>query len=227
VTFVKTNVIPGYVDANLIGAAQVFFFQQFIHGLNGSHSYFMGAPTAGNLNVALGAVVGLLVYTAMAILLTVDRAPLQQSLCGVNVILVASPFQLWSITLGQSPDDAGISHRRGSRFDGRHTSSRQRRQTLGCNRIDSAILVHTWTLLLGAYSYTNVRVAAMGPAELPMFDAKATATARGLYGFSAVLTAMAVGSGVEQPSFLATLHRAGATDKALPPIGIPALTCLY
>jgi urea transporter len=60
-----------------------------------------------------------------------------------------------------------------------------------------------------------------------MFDAKATATARGLYGFSAVLTAMAVGSGVEQPSFLATLYRAGATDKALPPIGIPALTCLY
>jgi urea transporter len=63
----------------------------------------MGAPTAGNLTVALGAVVGLLVYTAMAILLTVDRAPLQQSLCGVNVILVgiAVPTLVnhpWSIT---------------------------------------------------------------------------------------------------------------------------------
>jgi urea transporter len=50
-------------------------------------------------------------------------------------------------------------------------------------------LFTTWTLLLGAYSFTNVRVAAMGPAGLPMFGAKATATARGLYGFSAVLTA--------------------------------------
>jgi hypothetical protein len=76
-------------------------------------------------------------------------------------------------------------------------------------------------LLLGAYSFTNVRVAAMGPAGLPMFGAKATATARGLYGFSAVLTAMAVGCGVEQPSFRATLCRAGATDKALSPYPHP------
>lgn len=43
---------------------------------------------AGNLNVAFGAVVGLLVCTAMAILLNVDRAPLQQGLFGLNGILV-------------------------------------------------------------------------------------------------------------------------------------------
>jgi urea transporter len=41
-----------------------------------------------------------------------------------------------------------------------------------------------------------------------MFGAKATPTARGLYGFSPVLTAMALGTEVEQPSFRATLCRA-------------------
>jgi urea transporter len=70
-----------------------------------------------------------------------------------------------------------------------------------------------------------------------LFGAKATAIAGGLYGFSAVLTAMAVGDLFEQPSFRATLYAIlatiftvvvqGALDKALSSIGIPALTFPY
>jgi urea transporter len=103
VTFVKTNVIPGYVDANLIGAAQVFFFQ---------NNSFMGSMVLIAILWALRLLGTLTSHSVPSsvclsirpwILLTVDRAPLQQSLCGVNVILVgiAVPTLVnhpWSIT---------------------------------------------------------------------------------------------------------------------------------
>lgn len=67
-----------------------------------------------------------------------------------------------------------------------------------------------------------------------MLGAKAAPLAEGLYGFSAVLTAMAVGVVFQQPSFRTTLCAILATiftvvvqtalDKALSPIGIPPLT---
>ena len=70
-----------------------------------------------------------------------------------------------------------------------------------------------------------------------VLGAGAGPTASGLYGFSAVLTAMAVGSAFEKLSFRAVLYAVVATvftvvvqaafNTALSPLGVPPLTFPY
>lgn len=295
----RTNIVAGYCDMNLRGAGQVFFQNGPLTGLIILVAIFWGAHASGNLNPAFGAVAGLLVSTSMAMLLKVDRASLQQGLFGMNGILVgvaiptflANHLMMWAyLTLGAAISTIA---------------------TLAVANIvklwsvpgsTAPFVFTTWLLLLGAYSFTHVSIAATGAPALPMagsagstslsihallnilsrnvsqvylienvgtgtlfviaiatssmrsavfavigsivglcaalvFGANSIAIARGLYGFSAVLTAMAVGAVFEQLSFRRVLYTILATiftvvvqaalSTALSPIGIPPLTFPY
>lgn len=293
----KKNAIAAYFDACLRGAGQVFFQDNALTGLVILIAIFWGAHAAGNLNVAFGAVVGLLVCTSMAILLNVDRALLGRGLFGLNGILVGVAIptllvnhpMMWAyLTIGAAVSTV-VTLAVGDVVN-----------TWGLPGSTAPFVFTTWLLLLGAYSFQNLPVAMMGrPQALPvvlsaggiprsthvllsilsknisqvylienvltgilfvvaiainsvrssvfavigsivslgvalLFGVKATAVAEGLYGFSAVLTAIALGVAFQQPSFSATLYAILATiftvvvqaalDKALSPIGIPALT---
>lgn len=288
----RKNVLLGYFDANLRGAGQVFFQDNALTGLIILLAVFWGAHSAGNLNVAIGAVVGLLVCTTTAILLNVDRASLQRGLFGLNGILVgvAVPTflvnhpMMWAyLTIGAAVSTVVT------------LAVAEVVNTWGVPGSTAPFVFTTWLLLLGAYSFQNLPVAITGRSQaLPivigahghvllgilsknisqvylienvltgilfvvaiavnsrrsavfaiigsmtslgvalLFGVEATEVGKGLYGFSAVLTAIALGAVFQQSSFGATLYAILATiftvvvqaalDKALSPIGIPALT---
>jgi urea transporter len=295
----KKNALVGYFDLTLRGASQVFFQNNPLTGLIMLAAIFWGAYSAGNLNVAFGAVVGLIVSTFMAIWLSVDRTSLEQGLFGFNGILIgvavatflANHPLMWAYLIIGAAVSTVVT-----------LAVANVVKTWGVPGSTAPFVFTTWLLLLGAYSFANVSVAAMGPPALPVatsasslpistysllsilsknisqvylienvptgllfviaiginsvrsaafavigsivglstalvFGANAAAIAAGLFGFSAVLTAMAVGAVFERPSFRGTLYAILATiftviaqaalDTAVSPIGIPTLTFPY
>lgn len=293
------NRVIGYLDINLRGAGQVFFQNNPWTGLIILAAIFWGAHAAGDLNVAFGAVAGLFVSTSTAILLNVDRASLRQGLFGLNGVLVgvAIPIflhphpMMWAyLLLGAAVSTVAT------------LAVSNVVKSWGIPGSTAPFVFTTWVLLLGAYSFTHLHLATLGPPALPaaasagvmtlslhtvlsslgksisqvylienfwtgvlfvvaiaissirsagfavigsviglgaalVFGAGAGATASGLYGFSAVLTAMAVGSAFDKLSFRAVLYAALATvftvvvqaalNTALSPLGIPPLTFPY
>ena len=295
----KKNALVGYFDLNLRGASQVFFQNNPLTGLIILVAIFWGADSAGNLNVAFGGVVGLIVSTFMAIWLDVDRTSLEQGLFGFNGILtgiavttfLANHPLTWAYLIVGAAVSTVVT-----------LAVANVVKTWGVPGSTAPFVFTTWLLLLGAYSFTNVSVAAMGPPALPVaasassmpistyrllgilsknisqvylienipagllfviaiginsvrsaafavigsivslstalvFGANAAAIAAGVFGFSAVLTAMAVGAVFERPSFRGTLYAIfatiftvvvqGALVTAVSPIGIPTLTFPY
>jgi urea transporter len=293
------NRMVGYLDMNLRGAGQVFFQNNPWTGFIILAAIFWGAHAAGNLSVAFGAVAGLLVCTSTAILLHVDRAALRQGLFGLNGVLVgvAVPVflrhdpMMWAYLILAAAVSTVVT-----------LAIANVVKAWGVSGSTAPFVFTTWMLLLGAYSFTHVPIAAMGPPALPTaasagnmtlslhtvlsslgknisqvylienvwtgvlfviaiaissmrsagfavigsaiglgaafaFGAGTGAITSGLYGFSAVLTAMAVGSAFEKLSFRVVLYATLATiftvvvqaalNTALSPIGIPPLTFPY
>lgn len=158
------NAVVGYIDANLRGAGQVFFQNNPLTGAVILAAIFWGARAAGNLNVAFGAVIGLLASTSMGILLNLDRASLRQGLFGFNGVLVgvavpaflANRPMMWVyLILG-----AAVSTIVTLAID-------KVVKTWGVPGSTAPFVFTTWLLLLGAYSLTKIPVAAMGPPALP------------------------------------------------------------
>lgn len=295
----RNHALAGYIDENLRGAGQVFFQNNPLTGAIILAAIFWGAHAAGNLNVALGAVIGLLASTSMAILLSLDRASLQEGLFGFNGILVgvaiptflANDWMMWAYLILGAAVSTIVT-----------LAVAKVVKTWGVPGSTAPFVFTTWVLLLGAYSLTHVPVAAIGPPALPVAAAaggaslsiriilsvlsknisqvylignavtgivffaaiaissargalfavigsavglgaalvlggKAGAVVAGLYGFNAVLTAMAVGTAFEQSSYRGALYAILAAafsvvvyaglSVALSPIGIPALTFPY
>lgn len=76
------------VDIHLRGAAQVMLQDHPLTGLLFLLGIAWGAVATGNPAVAIGAAVGLISATATALLLKLERAPLERGLYGFNGILV-------------------------------------------------------------------------------------------------------------------------------------------
>jgi urea transporter len=295
----KKNPVVGYFDLTLRGASQVFFQSNPLSGLIMLAGIFWGACSAGNLNVAYAGVVGLIVSTLMAVWLDVDRPSLEQGLFGFNGILtgiavatfLANHPLMWAYLIVGAAVSTIVT-----------LAVANVVKTWGVPGSTAPFVFTTWLLLLGAYSFANISVTAMGPPalrvaatadSLPLstysllgilsknisqvyliedvpagilfliaiginsvrgaafavigsmvslgtalvFGANATAIASGLFGFSAVLTAMAVGAVFERPSFRGTLYAILATiftvvaqaalGAAVSPFGIPTLTFPY
>lgn len=291
--------IAGFVDINLRGASQVFFQNNALTGLIILAAVFWGAHAAGNLSVALGAVVGLFSATSMAILLRVDRSALHQGLFGFNGILVGAALPtflssaplLWVYLLIGAAVSTVVT-----------LAIANVVKIWGVPGSTAPFVFTTWLLLLGAYSLAALKSGAMRPPSLfseagvsgvelsvssitgilarsisqvylienvatgalflvaiavsslrgalfaiigsvvclvtaIAFGARGASIQAGLYGFSGVLTAMAVGAVFNQPSLPVTLYAILATvftvivqaalNAAMSPLGIPTLTFPY
>jgi urea transporter len=293
------NSLVGFIDVSLRGASQVFFQNNALSGLIMLAAIFWGGRASGNLSVAYGAVVGLVVASLTAVLLNSDRNALKQGLFGFNGVLVGAalptflahqPLMWVYLVIGAAVSTVVT------------LAVANVVRTWGVPGSTAPFVFTTWLLLLAAYSLAKIPVASMVPPTLPgakvaaelqlsgatlagilaknvsqvylvenvvtgvffvvaiavsslrsaafalvgsvvsllvaaVFGASGVAINAGLYGFSAVLTAIAVGAVFNAPSFRVTLYAIVATlftvivqaalNTAMSPLGIPTLTFPY
>lgn len=298
---VEENAVVRFVDINLRGTGQVMFQNNPITGLFFLAGIFWGAIAAGMVQVAIGAVVALVVATITAVLLRVDKASLRSGLYGFNGILVGAALptflkndpMLWAyLIIGAAVSTVAM------------LAIANVFKTWGVAALTFPFVLVTWFLLLGSYELARVPIASMGPPALPKvielsaahavltgeflfrvlfvgvsqvffinnvvtgilfvvglalssraaavfalvgsavamatalaFGAGAGSIHAGLYGFSAVLTAIALGSVFYQPSLSVTLYAVlgtvftvfvqAALNVFLTPVGIPTLTAPF
>jgi urea transporter len=295
----RRNPVVGFADICLRGAGQVFFQNNALTGFIMLAAIFWGGFAAGNLGIACGAVLGLVVATGTATLLNVDRDALQQGLFGFNGVLVgvalptflAHPPLLWLYLVIGAAVSTVMTLAIANVF-----------QTWQVPGSTAPFVLTTWLLLLAAYSLSRIPITAMAPHALPStvltadiplssstlaailaknisqvylienvvtgilfivaialsslrcaafalvgstislivaaaFGASGSAINAGLYGFSAVLTAIAVGAVFNTPSIRVTIYAVLATmftviaqaalNASMSPLGIPTLTFPY
>lgn len=152
------------LDINLRGASQVMLQNNPLTGLLFMLGIFWGAATAGNLAVAIGAVVGLVVATTTAILLQADDTSLDQGLFGFNGILVGvavptflvmDPSTWFLLVIGAAVSTVAmlaISHVM---------------KIWGVPALTFPFVLTTWFLVLAAYSFGHLPIRGMGPPMLP------------------------------------------------------------
>ena len=296
-----SNSLVRFIDVNLRGAGQVMFQNHPVTGLLFIIGIAWGAIAAGMPAVIIGAVVGLLVSTITAYLLNVDQDALRSGLFGYNGILVGAALPtfltvdplLWVYIIIGSAVSTITFMAIANVF-----------KTWGVAALTFPFVLVTWFLLLGAYAFSSLPVASMGPPAIPQDIVSTAATIpanaqfwldsvlkgpaqvflignaitgviflvalatssmwaalfaflgslvavivavalgadsgsiqSGLYGFSPVLTAIALGCTFYKPSgrvfvyallgIIFTVVVQGALDVALTPIGIPTLTAPF
>lgn len=143
-----------FVDANLRGAGQVMLQNNPLTGLLFLVGIGWGAVSAGTPQVAVGALVGLVVATATALWLRVDPVSLGSGLYGFNGILVgvalptflATDWLLWAyLVFG-----AGISVVL-------MLAVERVMKTWNAAALTFPFVLTTWILLLAAYSFGGFR----------------------------------------------------------------------
>jgi urea transporter len=123
-----------------------------------------GAFAAGNVAVAIGALVGLIVSTLTAILLNADRASFQQGMYGFNGLLVgiavptmlANSLSMWLLLfLGAAVSTVVM------------LAVSQVMKIWQTPALTFPFVLTSWFLTLAAYSFGHVGIIAMGPPALP------------------------------------------------------------
>jgi len=153
-----------FVDTVLRGAGQVMFQDNPLTGLLFIIGIAWGANAAGMPAVAIGAVVGLIVSTATAMLLRVDRPSLEMGLFGYNGILVGAALTtflqneplLWAYIVVGAAVSSVV-----------QLAVSNVMKTFGAPSLTFPFVLTTWFMLLGAYAFANVPVASMGPPAVP------------------------------------------------------------
>ncbi|HEV7763301.1 MAG TPA: urea transporter [Acidimicrobiales bacterium] len=162
---VADNGAVRFVDTVLRGAGQVMFQDNPLTGLLFLAGITWGAIDAGMAEVAVAAVVGLVVATVTAILLDVDRQGLRQGMYGFNGILVgvgAATFlhvdgHVWAyIVVGAAVSTVVM------------LALANVLKTWGVPALTFPFVLTTWFLVLGAWAFANVEPAGLGPARLPV-----------------------------------------------------------
>ncbi|MER5703153.1 urea transporter [Micromonospora sp. NPDC002296] len=289
------NPLIEFVDACLRGAAQVVFQNNPLSGLLILVAIAWGAFENGQPRIIGGAVLGLVVGTATAIMLKVDRPSLRKGLFGFSPLLtgIAIPtflddrplmwlylvlgaaattvvtlalnrvFKTWGLTaftfpfvlttwvllLGayqfnrftvltnMTPKFPGEGALAGGRFDWDLIPILFRgiSQVYLTNSWVSGLIILVALLINSRWSALFALVGSAGATLLALwFGADGLSIDKGLYGFNAVLTAIAVGAVLHRPGVLVTIytlfgialtlfvHVALAT--VLTPLAIPVLT---
>lgn len=219
------NAAAGFLDACLRGFAQVLFRNNALCGAVLLAGLFWGARAEGRPYVADGALAGVAIATATAWLLLLAA----YSFAGIPVAAMGPPALPPTVPATHFAPDAATAI-----------------ATLAKN-VSQVYLVEnvvTGVLFLIAIAIGSWRCALFGVlgsvvslAVAVVFGAKAAAIGAGMFGFSAVLTAIAVGAVFNAPSLRVTLYAMLATvftvivqaalDTALTPVGIPTLTFPY
>lgn len=160
-----------FLDINLRGAGQVIFQNNPLTGLLFLIAIAWGAIAAGQPAIIIGAVLALLVATTTAMLLDVDEGSLRQGLFGFNGVLVGaalptflSPSPVMWIILVVGAAVSTIVMQAVSNV----------MKTWGTPALTFPFVLTTWFLVLGAYSFGHLPIAAMGPPALPQALAAAS-----------------------------------------------------
>lgn len=160
----KKNAVVRFVDINLRGAGQVIFQNNPLTGLLFLAAIIWGAVAAGQVDIAIGAVIALIVATVTAMLLNADEASLNQGLFGFNGVLVgaavptflANGAAMWFILLvGAAVSTVAM------------LAISKIMKTWEVPALTFPFVLTTWFLVLGAYSFGHLPIASMGPAALP------------------------------------------------------------
>ncbi|WP_433393565.1 urea transporter [Micromonospora sp. KLBMP9576] len=289
------NPLVEFVDACLRGPAQVMFQNNPLTGLIILVAIAWGAVESGQPRIFGGAVLGLVVGTATAIVLQVDRTSLRQGMFGFSPLLtgIAVPTFLdqrplmWLYLVLGAIATTVLTLALNAVF-----------KTWGLTAFTFPFVLTTWVLLLAAYQFdkftvlTNAKPMLPGEAALPggsfdwdlvpiflrgvsqvylvnswvsgllmviallinsrwsalfalvgsvgatllalWFGAAGDSLDKGLYGFNAVLTAIAVGAVMHRPGVLVTVYTVFGIAltlfvqmglaTVLTPLAIPVLT---
>lgn len=152
------------IDIHLRGAGQVMLQNNPLTGLLFIVGIFWGSIASGNLQPAIGAVVGLMVATLTAVLLRCHKTSLDDGLFGFNGILVGvavptflvmGPAAWFLLVVGTAVSTIAmlaISHVT---------------KLWGVPALTFPFVLTTWFLVLAAYSFEHLPISSMGPPALP------------------------------------------------------------
>jgi urea transporter len=164
-----------FIDINLRGAGQVIFQNNPLTGLFFLAAILWGAIAGGQIDIAIGAVVALVIATATAMLLESDEDSLNQGLFGFNGVLVGAAVPtflvdgaaMWFIlVVGAAVSTVAM------------LAVSRVMKTWETPALTFPFVLTTWFLVLGAYSFGHLPIASMGPPALP--HAAGAATGAGL-----------------------------------------------
>lgn len=160
----RKNPALGFLDINLRGAGQVIFQNNPLTGLFFLAAIVWGAIAGGQIDIAIGAIVALVVATVTAMLLDADEASLNQGLFGFNGVLVGAAVPtfladgagMWFILLVGAAVSTVVM-----------LAVSKVMKTWETPALTFPFVLTTWFLVLGAYSFGQVPIASMGPPALP------------------------------------------------------------
>lgn len=158
------NGAVGFVDICLRGAGQVIFQNNPLTGLLFLLAIVWGAIVAGQIDIAIGAIVALVVASYTAILLDADEASLKQGLFGFNGVLVgaavpsflASDPAMWLVLLIGAAVSTVVM-----------LAISNVMKTWGAPALTFPFVLTTWFIMLAAYSFGRVPIAGLSPPALP------------------------------------------------------------
>ena len=155
-----------FLRSYLRGAGQVFFMENAITGLFFLAAIFWAGYVEGQPSTAWGGAVGLLVATLTALMIDSDDTAIGQGLFGFNGVLVGvavptfladHPLMWLYLVIGAAASSVVL-----EAFNNVVT------KLWGVAASTGPFVLTTWILVLAAYSFSTVPIAAMGPPKLPM-----------------------------------------------------------
>jgi urea transporter len=158
------NPVLRFIDVNLRGAGQVIFQNNPLTGLFFLVAIVWGAIAGGQIDIAIGAVVALVIATATATLLDADETSLSQGMFGFNGVLVGAavptflangPAMWFILVVGAATSTVAM------------LAVSKVMKTWEAPALTFPFVLTTWFLVLGAYSFGHLPIASMGPAALP------------------------------------------------------------
>lgn len=157
------NALVRFFDVNLRGAGQVIFQNNPLTGVFFLAAIAWGAVQGGAPQIALGALVALVVATLTAMLLDADEGSLRQGLFGFNGILVGCALPtfleptaaMWFLlVVGAAVSTVTM------------LAVSNVMKTWGVPALTFPFVLTTWFLVLAAYSFGTIAIDGMGPPSL-------------------------------------------------------------
>lgn len=168
-----SNEVVRFIDTNLRGAGQVMFQNNPLTGLLFIIGITWGAIDADMAEVAIGAVVALVVATITAMLLNVDQRSLRIGLYGFNGILVGAAVPtflnvdgalMWGVIVVGAAVSTVVMLAIANVF-----------ATWGVPALTFPFVLTTWFVMLGSYAFEKIEIASLSAPALPAATTAAAA----------------------------------------------------
>jgi urea transporter len=153
-----------FIDANLRGAGQVMFMNNPVTGALILAAIVWGAVAAKTPQVAVGAVVGLIVGTLTAMALRVENASLRQGLYGFSPLLTGAAVPtflgntvlMWVYLIIGAATTTVVTLAVSNVFN-----------TWKVPALTFPFVLTSWFLMLAAYQFHRIATGSLGPPKLP------------------------------------------------------------